>query len=98
MNGCEIEKVKEEKDLGVWMEDDMRLSKQCRMAAQIANWALGQLSRAFHFRKASSLVPLYKTFVRPKIEHVVAAWSPWLEGDKENLEKVQRQLVQMVSV
>ena len=70
MNGSVIEEVKEEKDLGVWMETDMRPSKQCKMAAQSANWTLGQLSRAFHFRKASSIVPLYKTFVRPKLEHV----------------------------
>ena len=97
MNESEIEKVNEEKDLGVWIEDDMRSSKQCRVAAQNANWALGQLSRAFHYRKASSIVPLYKTFVRPKLEHAVAAWSPWLEGDKETIEKVQRRLVKMIS-
>ena len=97
MNGYAIEEVKEEKDLGVWLEEDMRPSKQCKMAAQSANWALGQLSRAFHFRKASCLVPLYKTFVRPKLEYAVAAWSPWMEGDREVLEKVQRRLVRMIS-
>ena len=97
MNGCAIEEVKEEKDLGVWMETDMRLSKQCKMAAQSTNWALGQLSRVFHYRKVSSIVPLYKTFVRPKLEHAVAAWSPWMEGDREALEKVLRRLIRMVS-
>ena len=97
MNGCAIEEVKEEKDLGVWMEEDLKSSKQCRMAAQSANWALGQLSRTFHFRKANCIVPLYKTFVRPKLEHAVAAWSPWLEGDKEILEKVQRRLIRLIS-
>ena len=67
------------------------------MAAQSANCALGQLGRAFHFRRASSFIPLYKMFVRPKLEHAVAAWSPWLEGDKEKMEKVQRRLIRMVS-
>ena len=80
----------------VWMEDDLRSTKQCKMAAQAANWALGQMGRAFHYRKASHLIPLYKTFIRPKMEHAVAAWSPWLEGDKETLEKVQRRLVRMI--
>ena len=42
-------------------------------------------------------MPLYKTFVRPKLEHAVAAWSPWLEGDKEILEKVQRRLIRLIS-
>ena len=97
MNGCAIEEVKEEKDLGVWIEEDMRPSKQCKVAAQSANWALGQLSRAFHYRKASNIVPLYKTFIRPKLEHAVAAWSPWLEGDREVMEKVQKRMVKMIS-
>ena len=97
MNGSAIEEVKEEKDLGVWVEEDLKSSKQCKVAAQNANWALGQLSRAFHFRKASCIVPLYKTFVRPKLEHAVAAWSPWTEGDREVMEKVQRRLVKMIS-
>ena len=97
MNGQNIESVSEEKDLGVWMEEDLRPSKQCKMAAQSANWALGQMTRAFHYRKASCLVPLYKSFVRPKLEHAIAAWSPWTEGDKETLEKVQRRMVRMVS-
>jgi ribonuclease P/MRP protein subunit RPP40 len=97
MNGCAVEEVKEEKDLGVWMEEDMRPSKQCKVAAQSANWALGQLSRAFHFRKASNIVPLYKTFIRPKLEHAVAAWSPWLEGDREAMEKVQKRMIRMIS-
>ena len=79
MNGCNIKSVGEEKDLGVWIEDDMRLTKQCKMAAQTANWALRQLTRAFHYRKASCLIPLYKTFVQPKLEHAVAAWSPWTQ-------------------
>ncbi len=31
------------------------------------------------------------------LEFAVPAWSPWLEADKEVLEKVQRRAVQMVS-
>ena len=96
MNGHNIESVSEEKDLGVWVEEDSKPSKQCKMAAQSANWALGQMTRAFHHRKAECLVPLYKTFIRPKLEHAVGAWSPWLEGDREALERVQKRLVRMI--
>ena len=96
MNGHNIESVSEEKDLGVWVEEDSKPSKQCKMAAQSANWALGQMTRAFHYRKAECLVPLYKTFIRPKLEHAVGAWSPWLEGDREALERVQKRLVRMI--
>ena len=35
--------------------------------------------------------------MRPKLKHTVAAWSPWLEGDKEEMEKVQRRLIRLMS-
>ena len=97
MDGRAIGSVNEEKDLGVWVEDHMKPTKQCKIAAQNANWALGQLTRSFHYRKASCLVPLYKIFVRPKLEHAVGAWSPWSEGDKETLERVQKRLIRNIS-
>ena len=81
----------------VWVEDTLKPTKQCLMAANSANWALGQLSRSFHYRKAESLVPLYKTFVRPKLEHAVAAWSPWAAGDREVIENVQKRMVRIIS-
>ena len=59
--------------------------------------ALGMILRAFHYRSREVLIPLYKTFVRPKLEHAVAAWSPWTESDRETLERVQRRLVRLVS-
>ena len=93
MNGLKIASDTEKKDLGVWVEDTMKPTKQCLMAAKSANWALGQLSRTFHYKKAECLVPLYKTFIRPKLEHAVAAWSPWAAGDREVLENVQRRMV-----
>ena len=85
LDGCAIESVSEEKDLGVWMEEDMRPTKRCKMAAQTANWALGQLTKTFHYRKATYLVPLYKSFVRPKLEHAVGAWCRWLECSMGNV-------------
>ena len=59
MNGNKIEAAMEEKDLGVWVQANMKPAKQCASAAKVANFALGQISRAFHFRKKENLVPLY---------------------------------------
>ena len=47
--------------------------------------------------KKSSVVPLFKTFVRPKLEFAAAAWSPWTGQDKKQLEKVQERMVRMLS-
>ena len=97
MNGNQIEAASEEKDLGVIVESTLKPGKQCAQAAKNANFALGQIQRAFHYRKKSALVPLFKTFVRPKLEFAVAAWNPWTEQDKKRLEKVQERMVRMLS-
>ena len=97
MRGKELTESNDEKDLGVIVEANMKPGKQCTVASKSANFALGQLQRAFHFRKKEYLVPLYKTFVRPKLEYASSAWCPWLEKDKSQLEKVQERLIRMTS-
>ena len=97
MNGSQIESASEEKDLGVVVEASMKPGRQCAQAAKNANFALGQIQRAFHYRGKTTLVPLFKTFIRPKLEFAVAAWSPWTEQDKKLLEKVQERMVRMLS-
>ena len=97
MNGAQIDTASMEKDLGVVVESSMKPGKQCAQAAKNANFALGQIQRAFHYRKKSNLVPIFKTFVRPKLEFAAAAWNPWTQQDKKQLERVQERLVRMLS-
>ena len=93
MNGESLSTVEEEKDLGVWIQSDFKPSLQCAKAAKAANVALGMLLRSFHYRTKATLIPLYKTFVRSRMEHAVAAWSPWLERDIEPMEAIQKRLI-----
>ena len=97
MRGTKIEEDDEEKDLGVWVDSSMKPSRQCAAAAKAANFALGQMQRAFHYRTKTTLVPIYKTFIRPKLEFGVAAWNPWLEMDKAALEKIQERMIRLLS-
>ena len=97
MDGKKIEAVEEEKDLGVWFGSNMKPTIQCEKAAKEANKALGMITRAFHYRTREVMVPLYKAFVRPKMEHAVSVWRPWLLGEIESLEKVQRRMVRMLN-
>ena len=75
----------------------MKPAVQCEYAAKKGFAALGMISRGFHYRSKSTLLPLYKTFVRPKLEYAVAAWAPWTEKDKGALEAVQQRMVRMVT-
>ena len=97
MDGEKIKEDEEEKDLGVWVDNSMKPGKQCAAAAKAANFALGQMQRAFHYRTKNTLVPIYKTFIRPKLEFGVAAWSPWMEGDRKALEKIQERMIRLLS-
>lgn len=97
MDGVTLSETEEERDLGVMIDSSLKPSTQCEIAAKKANQILGLITRSFHYRTKSTLVPLFKTLVRPKLEFAAAAWNPWLEKDIECLEKVQRRLIRMIS-
>ena len=97
MDGIELGKTTEERDLGIQIVDTLKPTRQCAIAAKSAHFAISQIQRSFHFRKKSDLIPLYKTFVRPKLEFGVAAWSPWNESDIQVLENVQKRLIRLLS-
>ena len=97
MDGLELGESSEERDLGIRIADTLKPSRQCAVAAKAAHFSLSQIQRSFHFRRKRDLVPLYKTFVRPRLEFGVAAWCPWTETDIQCLESVQRRLVRLLS-
>jgi hypothetical protein len=97
MDGQQLEETEEERDIGVTMTRQLKPSAQCRNAARTAQAVLGQLTRAFHYRDRHVFLRLYVQYVRPHLEFCVAAWSPWHEGDKDCLEKVQKRAVGMIS-
>ena len=97
MSGEKLEEVVEERDLGVWTSNSMKPAIQCERAAKSANRALGMMLRAFHYRTKETLIPLYKTFVRPILEFGGAAWCPWTAKDEETLEVVQKRLIRALS-
>ena len=97
MNGTDLKPSDAERDIGVKVHCSLRPSLQCNEAAQRANAVLGQISRAFHFRDRRVFVQLYKQYVRPHLEFSVPAWSPWTQGDRETLEKIQKRAIRMIS-
>ena len=97
MNGIKLEPIEEEKDIGVLIHSSLKPTKQCREAARKANGVLTQIFKSFHYRDKKTFLQLYKTYVRCRLETSVPAWNPWLQQDKETLEKVQMRAVGMIS-
>ena len=46
---------------------------QCSKAASEANKRLGMIKRNFRFKSRSVMLPLYKSIVRPHLDHCVQA-------------------------
>ena len=97
MEGVRLTVVEEEKDIGVKFEKSMKPSKHCRQAEGIASSVQRQLARNIHYRDKKIFKKLYIQYVRPHLEFAAPAWSPWLQEDKDTIEKVQIKAVGMIS-
>ena len=96
MEGNVLETTKEEKDLGVYWTDDLKPKKQIRECVTKAYIALNKIRKTFSFMNKDIFLMLYKTFVRPLLEYCQTVWSPYLTGDMEMLESVQRRATKIV--
>ena len=57
---------------------------------------LGLIRRNFHYLDKSSLLRLYKAFVRPHLEYAQAVWSPSSAGLITKIENVQKRALNLV--
>ena len=97
MEGKILEKVQEEKDLGVMLDKAMNGSRQVTEAVKKANRALAQLRRTITNKEIDTVIPIYKATVRPHLEYCVQAWAPYLKKDINALEKVQHRATKMIT-
>ena len=92
-----LEETTVERDLGVLVSNDLKLGAQCKAAAAKANWKLGVFKKAFASRDPRLWELLWKTHIRPLLEHGMQAWSPYLEKDIAVLERVQQRVTKLIS-
>ncbi len=96
MGGTILSKTGKEKDLGVAMNANMKVSEQCRIAASKGNQVLGMIRRNITYNKKSLIVLLYKAIVRPHLEYCIQAWNPHLRKDIDMLDKMQRRAIKLI--
>ena len=85
-----------EKDLGVTMSADMKVSEQCGIAASKGNQILGLIRRNITYKGKKLIIPLYKAIVRPHLEYCIQAWRPYRKKDIDTLERIQRRATKMI--
>ena len=96
MNGKQLAKVEQEKDLGVVISSDLKPSKQCSEVVKTANKLIGFIGRSFEFRTEEIILNLYNALVRPHLEYCVQCWSPYYKKDIAKLEGVQRRMTKLI--
>ena len=87
VNGVVLEASDKEKDVGVFIQEDLKPTKQCASAAAKANSILGQMARSFSYRNKTVWISLKKTYVRPHLEYCIQAWNPWRLKIKKSWKK-----------
>ena len=85
-----------EKDLGLTISADMKVSEQCAIAAAKGNQILGLIRQNIVYKEKELIIPLYKTIVRPHLEYCIQAWRPYRKKDIDILERVQRRATKMI--
>ena len=85
-----------EKDLGVTISADMKVSEQCGIAASKGNQILGLIRRNITYKGKKLIIPLYKAIVRPHLEYCIQAWRPYHKKDIDTLERIQRRATKTI--
>ena len=83
-----------EKDLGLTIRADMKVSEQCGIAAVKGNQILGLIRRNIVFKEKELIIPLYKTIVRLHLEYCIQAWRPYRKKDIDMLERRATKTIQ----
>ena len=99
MRNITLSEVNEEKDLGV-ITKDLKAVSNCGEVVRKANRiiGIGMIKHNFQDKSVQTILPLYKSLVRPKVEYCIQAWRPYLKKDIEQLERVQERATRLVKV
>ena len=96
LGGETLLETKEEKDLGVLIDNELKFSRHIRGIVAKANRMIGLIKISFECIDSEMFLNLYNSLVRPLLEYCVQTWSPHLEGDILLLENVQRRATKIV--
>ena len=79
-NIYELTTVTSEKDLGITFQHDMKFDFHINNIVNKANRLLGLVKRTFSYMDRNKLLIIYKSIIRPKIDHGDSVWNPSLRS------------------
>ena len=96
LRGTTLEDTVAEKDLGVYIDAELKFRKQAAAAVSKASQVMAVIRRSFQLLDRSTLPILFKTLVRPHLEYGNIIWGPFNRADQQLVERVQRRATKMV--
>ncbi|VDM04057.1 unnamed protein product [Schistocephalus solidus] len=74
LNSMPLREAHTQKDLGVWMKDNLKRSTQCCKAAKSTNSMLHAIKLAFKVFDEHRFSKVFGTVVKPHLEYAIQAW------------------------
>ena len=85
-----LEKTNLEKDLGVYVDENLNFKEHIKTTVKKSNYACYKILKNFTYREDKILVPLFKALVRPILEYGNVVWNNCIKKYMTKIENVQR--------
>jgi hypothetical protein len=85
-----LEKVTDEKDIGVIIDNNLSFEKHISEKCKKANSMFAVIRRTFQHLNTTTFVPLYKSLVRVHLDYASLVWAPHKSKPIDQIEGVQR--------
>ncbi|PJE77517.1 hypothetical protein CI610_03559 [invertebrate metagenome] len=92
----QLEHVKNEKDIGVTIDEDLNFKTHIQLIVNKANSIVGLIRRSFVYLDELMFKMLFKALVRPHLEYAAIVWNPSKVKDIELIENVQRRATKLI--
>jgi len=97
MQGTIISSSDTIKDLGIYIDNNLRFNFHTASVISKANRTLAIIRKSFHSTDNHMFVTLYKSLVRPIIEYGNTIWGPHFTVDQQNIEKAQHRATRILT-
>ena len=84
------------KDLGIYVQDNLKFDKHISLTVNRANRLVGLIKRAFSYLDIETLLILYKTLIRHILDYGNLIWYPTLKKNIRAIENVQRRITKVL--